>query len=470
MDRHVQHNTRKAHMVVHAGNVARMHVTPYFEVIKFVCVDLFNFVGCIPFERYMKTLKGFVRNQSRPEGCIAEHYLGEECNLFYKNCVQGSTRLDDNQHWNEEFNNDIILEGHPISTRKFVISVLFKLVFKVIFSVLFKFASSKSLLSYPQVLKEADIIHWHPFVFQFVMDFGTRIIGKTSNDEELNKLKLDNISSMPNWNDFIKHKTNTTFKAKSKKFKDMKQKQLPHTCSRRGYARLAEDLKNSSSSTSIIRVDVWTKARVKKDGTPINSQVADTLEHIEQNRVASSSSIIVDAISKVLGPDQGYVRGLGFGVTLSKVSTSIHKDKTIASLEKKIDNLTSDVDELKIVVASLLKDKEKTSDDNSNHLVRRVPSSTYIRTPTPTPIINSPLSVTFNTPHKCLLLDWVGSGEVIVEGRWSSNDPYVLVHRIPLGPNAIRVWVDTVKIPNSFLWRLTSDIIVIDDALGTTVA
>ncbi|KAA0032201.1 Plant transposase [Cucumis melo var. makuwa] len=294
-------------------------------------------------------------------------------------------------------------------------------------------------------------------------------IGEASNDEELNKLKPDNISSMHDWNDFIKHKTSATFKAKSKKFKDMKQKQLPHTCSRRGYARLAEDLKKSSS-TPITRVDVWTKAHVKKDGTPMNSQVADTLDRIEQNRVASSSSIIDDAISRVLGPDQTYVRGLGFGVTLSKVSTSIQKDKTITSLEKKCDNLTSDVDELKSVVASLLKDKEKTSDDNSNHLVKRVPSSTHIRTPTPTPIINSPPSVTTNTPHKCLLLDWIGSGEVIAEGRWSSNDPSVLVHHVPLGPNAVRVWVDTVKIPNSFLWRPTSDIIVIDDALGTTVA
>ena len=44
-------------------------------------------------------------------------------------------------------------------------------------------------------------------------------------------------------------------------------------------------------------------------------------------------------------------------MTLSKVSTSIQKDKTITSLEKKCDNLTSDVDELKSVVASLLKDK-----------------------------------------------------------------------------------------------------------------
>ncbi|TYK14770.1 uncharacterized protein E5676_scaffold1610G00080 [Cucumis melo var. makuwa] len=221
-------------------------------------------------------------------------------------------------------------------------------------------------------------------------------IGEASNDEELNKIKPDNISSMHDWNDFIKHKTSATFKAKSKKFKDMKQKQLPHTCSRKGYARLAEDLKNSSS-TPITRVDVWTKTHVKKDGTPMNSQVADTLERIEQNRVPSSSSIIDDAISRVLGLDQGYVRELGFGVTLSK-------------------------------------------------------------------------SVTTNTPHKCLLLDWIGLGEVIAEGRWFSNDPSVLVHHVPLGPNAVRVWVDTVKISNSFLWRPTSDIIVIDDALGTTVA
>ena len=77
--------------------------------------------------------------------------------------------------------------------------------------------------------------------------------------------------------------------------------------------------------------------------------------------MASSSSIIDDVISRDLGPDQGYVRGLGFGVTLSKVSTFIHKDKTIASLERKCNNLMLDVDELKSVVASLLKNKVNLS-------------------------------------------------------------------------------------------------------------
>ena len=31
-----------------------------------------------PFERFMKVLKGYVRNRNRPEGCIAECYIAEE--------------------------------------------------------------------------------------------------------------------------------------------------------------------------------------------------------------------------------------------------------------------------------------------------------------------------------------------------------------------------------------------------------
>ena len=31
-----------------------------------------------PFERYMKTFKGYIRNQARAEGCIAEAYIAEE--------------------------------------------------------------------------------------------------------------------------------------------------------------------------------------------------------------------------------------------------------------------------------------------------------------------------------------------------------------------------------------------------------
>ncbi|KAM5546437.1 hypothetical protein ABKV19_002472, partial [Rosa sericea] len=43
-----------------------------------------------PFERFMKVLKGYVRNRFHPEGCIAKSYLGEEsvefCSEFLQQC------------------------------------------------------------------------------------------------------------------------------------------------------------------------------------------------------------------------------------------------------------------------------------------------------------------------------------------------------------------------------------------------
>src|SRR4051812_24144266 len=42
-----------------------------------------------PVERYMKILKGYVKNRSRPEGCIAERYVVEEavefCTEYFSN-------------------------------------------------------------------------------------------------------------------------------------------------------------------------------------------------------------------------------------------------------------------------------------------------------------------------------------------------------------------------------------------------
>jgi hypothetical protein len=35
-----------------------------------------------PVERYLRTLKGYVRNKAHPEGSIAEGYISEECLTF----------------------------------------------------------------------------------------------------------------------------------------------------------------------------------------------------------------------------------------------------------------------------------------------------------------------------------------------------------------------------------------------------
>ncbi|KAL0551148.1 hypothetical protein IC582_010230 [Cucumis melo] len=75
-----------------------------------------------------------------------------------------------------------------------------------------------------------------------------------------------------------------------------------------------------------------------------------------------------------------------------------------------------------------------------------------------------------NTLRKCTLLDWGGTGEVVAEGRWSSNDLNVTVHHVPLGPHAVRVWVDLPKKSDAFLWRPNSEMTYIEDAVGSTVA
>ena len=42
-----------------------------------------------PVERYLRTLKGYVRNKAHPEGSIAEGYILEECMTFCSRFVQG---------------------------------------------------------------------------------------------------------------------------------------------------------------------------------------------------------------------------------------------------------------------------------------------------------------------------------------------------------------------------------------------
>ncbi|XP_038698507.1 uncharacterized protein LOC119996072 [Tripterygium wilfordii] len=64
----------------------------FFDIMVHLTVHLVNKVRLCgpvylrwmyPFERYTKTLKGYVRNRNCPEGCIAERYIAEEAVEFY---------------------------------------------------------------------------------------------------------------------------------------------------------------------------------------------------------------------------------------------------------------------------------------------------------------------------------------------------------------------------------------------------
>ncbi|KAH7849905.1 hypothetical protein Vadar_024764 [Vaccinium darrowii] len=170
------------------------------------------------------------------------------------------------------------------------------------------------------------------------------------------------------------------------------------------------------------------------------------LEKVEQDTPKSSSiNLKEDVLSKVLGPEKGgRVRTFGKGVTLSKL--------TIIS---EVNGGTTQLEEGQVAL------KAQVAQMQNNHATKEGPT---------TPIV-SPVSVNPTCDAECKLLDWMGTGEVVAKGRWSSSDPNALAHHILIGLGAMWVWVDVaMKLERVHLWRLTGDMTQIDEALGSTVA
>ena len=63
----------------------------------------------------MKILKGYARNRARPEGCIGECYIAEECMQFCSGYMKQVAKIGARHNCNEEFENETILEGCPIT-------------------------------------------------------------------------------------------------------------------------------------------------------------------------------------------------------------------------------------------------------------------------------------------------------------------------------------------------------------------
>ena len=72
--------------------------------------------------------------------------------------------------------------------------------------------------------------------------------------------------------------------------------------------------------------------------------------------------------------------------------------------------------------------------------------------------------------QKCILLDINNSSQRVAEGKVCSSKPADVVHHVPLGQNASKVWVEVSKIGDAKVWRPNSEIQFISDAIGTIVA
>ncbi|XP_058187541.1 uncharacterized protein LOC131304339 [Rhododendron vialii] len=226
-------------------------------------------------------------------------------------------------------------------------------------------------------------------------------------------------------------------RVKRENFKAMKEKQLElqHTMSRKGYARLTAELKAKRKVDSISRVVVWADGNRDKNGKPKNKNVAQKIEDmgkIERNG-HNSTNLKEDAVSKVLGAERnGRVRTFGKGVTQTRLTI-------ISQMNGQFTELREENAQMK----SQMSDMRNTIDEFKKSQVQN-PATTEA---TPTTPLVSP-SVTCHPQSditKCKLLDWMGMGDVVAEGRWASSDPHSCAHCVPIGPNAMKVWVDVAK-------------------------
>ncbi|XP_022886843.1 uncharacterized protein LOC111402733 [Olea europaea var. sylvestris] len=109
-----------------------------------------------------------------------------------------------------------------------------------------------------------------------------------------------------------------------------------------------------------LRTRVWTHGHLRRDGKPINEFVADTLKKIEACAQSifdtpAEDSIHDDVVARVLSPEcHGRVRGLGFGVTLSKVDEQIQSNSQVRELESQLQTQSERVGALEEKVEALL--------------------------------------------------------------------------------------------------------------------
>jgi len=67
-------------------------------------------------------------------------------------------------------------------------------------------------------------------------------------------------------------------------------------------------------------------------------------------------------------------------------------------------------------------------------------------------------------------MDITDQNRVVAEGRWTTNDPNQKVYFVPLCSNAVKVWVDIIKVSDAEVCRKSDEIEITEDALGTVIA
>ncbi|KAL0716221.1 hypothetical protein Bca4012_065543 [Brassica carinata] len=211
----------------------------------------------------------------------------------------------------------------------------------------------------------------------------------------------------------------------------------------------------SGGESKVGRLKVWVKSRTKKDGTPVNMIAAEKFkkaaELVDSGANSNSKNLSVDPLSVLLGPDNpGHLRAMGRNIGKTKLAWFQVRKHFMAEMEEKQLCLIHKVNELQYEIARMRRQEEPEIGENSATARAR--------------------SVTRRAHPKCVLVDWSGSDENVAEGRVMSSEPDDFVNDIPLGPLAVKVFVETAIKSDAFLWRPATGMCIVEQALGELIA
>ncbi|XP_073029684.1 uncharacterized protein [Primulina eburnea] len=260
--------------------------------------------------------------------------------------------------------------------------------------------------------------------------------------------------------------------------------------SRRGYARLTHIMeKTTQGDAKITRSQVWIEGHKKKNGEPIIEAVGEKMKQIQECPPESqnTTNIADDAISLVFGKEtRGRVRGMGFGVTPSKVGAYVQQNGTVKQLQNMVHNLQQEIQEMKSMFLQSMRQQNQqeqvASGGIGSSIGNEVGSNSDINIGAKK-ICNvkkhlataqsnlKKVSCGDICPNsKCKLLDWSVDELVVAEGRIASTDPNTKVHHVVLGRSCWKVWIDKVLVEKVDLIRPNDEMQFLDDAIGSTVA
>ncbi|MCL7034413.1 hypothetical protein MKW94_022975 [Papaver nudicaule] len=278
--------------------------------------------------------------------------------------------------------------------------------------------------------------------------------------KKLEALKPKN-DTVAEWEEFVKHVCSDEFRANRLRMQGVRKQYItPHTISRKGYARLeAELLKDRSTEEEIDSVELWKVGHQQKEGKEPNACVVEALEKLERAQEEQAadvgSSVTVDVLAKALGDEKpGKIRGVGYGVTKTKMVVKSHYKKIIKECQVNMMEMNQRLAQLESGNASNNHDVPSTSKTVAHH-------------ENGSPVSRPRVEEVLGNGKACRLLSWYNDDEVVADAVIVDTNPKGKCHGHPIGFGAYKVTVTVSHVDDAELFKQSNVLKTVYDAVGT---